>query len=185
MKTLDWDRHLVERAQLGEKVAFELLVDQYRDAVQKHAHRILRDKEDALDAVQDTFLKAMRAIGRFQAGRPVLPWLLRICTNCCVDAIRARKQRPDSIEPIEMTLADDAATADTILEQRWLQEEVRSALDRLPSRYREILWMRHYRDMEVAEIAEVLKKPEGTIKSWLFRARALLKNDPAMPRLAS
>ncbi len=181
MKITDWDTHLVLRAQAGERVAFEILADQYRDTLRHHAYRMLRDTDDASDAVQETLVKGLRAIKRFHPGRPVLPWLLRICSNCCVDQIRTRKQRPECLEKFEGVLADGSKGAAEELEERLESEVIRTAIERLPSRYRDIIWMRHFRDMDVAEIAAALKKPEGTIKSWLFRARALLKKDLITP----
>ncbi|MDI9639665.1 RNA polymerase sigma factor [Kamptonema cortianum] len=172
-----WEDHLVDRAQRGERVAFALLVDLHRPAVVGQAMRMLRDPEDAQDAVQETFLKACKAIQSFQKGRPMLPWLLRICSNCCVDIIRARRAPVESLESHEHALYDQNADVASDLESSWGSQSLRDAIVRLPMRYREIVVMRHYRHMDVNEIAVALGKPEGTIKSWLFRARALLKKD--------
>jgi RNA polymerase sigma-70 factor, ECF subfamily len=172
-----WEEHLIARAQAGESVAFELLVEMHRPAILAHASRILRDSEDAQDAVQDTFLKACRAIGNFKSGRPMLPWLMRICSNCSVDIIRSRRNRSENIETYEHALFDERIDVANDLEVSVASDSLRAAIARLPKRYREIILMRHYRHMDVNEIAEVLGKPEGTIKSWLFRARALLRKD--------
>lgn len=155
----------------------ELLVEAYRPAVKAHAMRMLRDMEDANDATQDTFVKAFRAIGSFDADRPFVPWLMRICSNCCVDMIRERRHTTDTIEKHEHALFDQSADVESGVESRQDSEVVQSAITRLPDRYREIIVMRHYRHMDVNEIADALNKPEGTVKSWLFRARALLKKD--------
>lgn len=172
-----WEEHLIARAQAGESVAFELLVEMHRPAILAHASRILRDCEDAQDAVQDTFLKACRAIGNFKSGRPMLPWLMRICSNCSVDIIRSRRNRSENIETYEHALFDERIDVANDLETSVASDSLKAAIARLPKRYREIILMRHYRHMDVNEIAEVLGKPEGTIKSWLFRARALLRKD--------
>lgn len=172
-----WEEHLIARAQAGESVAFELLVEMHRPSILAHASRILRDSEDAQDAVQETFLKACRAIGNFKSGRPMLPWLMRICSNCCVDIIRTRRNRNENIETYEHALYDEKIDVANDLETSIASETLRAAITRLPKRYREIILMRHYRHLDVNEIAELLGKPEGTIKSWLFRARALLRKD--------
>lgn len=173
----EWEEHLIARAQAGERIAFELLVEMHRPAILAHASRILRDGDDAQDAVQDTFLKACRAIGNFKSGRPMLPWLMRICSNCCVDIIRARRNRSENIETYEHALFDERSDVAGDFEASASSETLRAAITRLPKRYREIILMRHYRHLDVNEIAELLGKPEGTIKSWLFRARALLRKD--------
>lgn len=172
-----WEEHLVQRAKGGEKVAFELLADLHRSAVRHHALRLLRDGEDASDAVQETFVKAYRALGTFDATRPVLPWLMRICSNCCVDILRGRRNAPDCLERYEHALCDQGPTADRSAENNFDGEKVRDAIGRLPERYRQIIWMRHFRHMDVLEIAAELDKPEGTVKSWLHRARAMLRKD--------
>ena len=171
----DWETQLVIRAQHGEQQAFEMLIDEYRNQLRRVALRLLRNSDDANDAVQETLVKAYRAIASFNPGRPVLPWLSRICSNCCVDILRQKRQS-DTIEKYEYALTstddlegDAVADVDNALIMR--------AINRLPRNYREIVVMRHFRDMEVTEIAEALHKPEGTVKSWLFRARALLRKD--------
>ena len=176
-----WESHLTERAAAGDEGAFELLSDMYRPMLGSLALRILRNRDDANDAVQDTFVKALRAIGDFDTARPLKPWLCRICANCCMDSVRHRKRDGSSLDQHEHVLhekepVEDQATGSI------RQGQLFEAIGRLPEKYRQIILMRHFRHMEVNEIAVELDKPEGTIKSWLFRARALLKKDlrPAM-----
>ena len=155
----------------------ELVADRFRSQIRGHALRMLRDPEDAEDAAQETFVKAFRAIRTFQQGRPLLPWLMRICSNCCVDIIRGRKTGHECLDKHEHAICDATADVAIGVESRLNIESVREAVSRLPERYRRIIEMRHYRHMDINEIARALNIPEGTIKSWLFRARALLKKD--------
>lgn len=173
----DWEIGLVHRAQAGEVVAFGILADSYRPQLRQHAMRMLRDPEDANDAVQEALVKAFRGIGYFQSGRPLLPWLLRILGNCCVDMIRRKRALPESIERHEFSLEDPDGCVHTKAGARLMGEAVRDAMKRLPARYRQILVMRHFEQMDVGEIALQLGKPEGTIKSWLFRARVMLRKE--------
>ena len=167
---------MIVRAASGDQVAFELLSDMYRPMLMSQAMRMLRNADDANDAVQDTLLKAFRAIHDFDPERPLKPWLCRICSNCCVDAVRSRKRDGDSLDQHEYMLAD-SSEADGTATGSIRQGQVIEAIERLPEKYKKIIFMRHFRHMDVNEIAEALDKPEGTIKSWLFRARALLKKD--------
>lgn len=176
-KILSWESHLVERAKMGERVAFELLADLYRPALTSLAMRMLRNADDAKDAVQDTLIKAYRALKDFDPERPIRPWLCRICSNCCVDTVRDRRRDGDPLEQHEYMLHDGGESLDERAHESIEQEEVREAIGRLPVKYRRIIFMRHFRHMDVIEIANELNKPEGTIKSWLFRARAILKKD--------
>jgi RNA polymerase sigma-70 factor, ECF subfamily len=177
VRVLGWESHLIVRATEGEQVAFELLSDIYRPVLMSLAMRMLRNSDDASDAVQETLVKAFRAIGDFDASRPLKPWLCRICTNCCVDMVRSKRKDGDSLDQHEYMLADDGQQVDASATGSIQEGQVIAAIDRLPDKYRSIIMMRHFRHMDVNEIAQELRKPEGTIKSWLFRARALLKKD--------
>jgi RNA polymerase sigma-70 factor, ECF subfamily len=176
-RVLSWESHLIQRAAEGESVAFELLMDLYRPMLQSLAMRMLRNSDDANDAVQETLVKAFRAIKEFDPERPIKPWLCRICSNCCVDAVRSRKREGDPLEQHEYMLEDRSEALDDRASGSIVQGQVMEAIGRLPDKYRRIIFMRHFKHMDVNEIALELNKPEGTIKSWLFRARALLKKD--------
>jgi RNA polymerase sigma-70 factor (ECF subfamily) len=93
-----------------------------------------------------------------------------------------RERRPgiEALDKHEHSLGDSNDEAWTEVIGRETTETIQEAIDRLPARYREIVALRHYRDMEVGEIAALLSRPEGTVKSWLFRARAILRRDPAL-----
>ena len=173
---LSWESHLIVRASEGDPIAFELLTDLYRPVLLSLSMRMLRNSDDANDAVQETFVKALRALKDFDPERPLKPWLCRICTNCCVDSVRTRKREGDSLEGREYMLSTTEGVDDTAAGSI-RQGQVLEAVMRLPDKYREIILMRHFNHMDVTEIAAKLDKPEGTIKSWLFRARALLKKD--------
>jgi RNA polymerase sigma-70 factor (ECF subfamily) len=176
-RVLTWESHLIVRAADGDEVAFELLSDLYRPILTSLAMRMLRNTDDAYDAVQETLVKAYRAIKDFDPERPLKPWLCRICANCCVDAVRSRRREGDSLDQHEYMLADGGSVVDDTAEGSIQQGQVMEAIGRLPDKYQRIILMRHFRHMDVNEIAHELDKPEGTIKSWLFRARAMLKKD--------
>lgn len=177
LRVVGWETHLVERAKQGEAIAFELIADEFRPALMSLAVRMLRNVDDAKDVVQETLIKAFRAIKDFDASRPLKPWLCRICSNCCVDAVRNRKREGESLDAHEYMLADPTQNLEDRAIRAMHQRLVIDAVSRLPEKYRKIVFMRHFRHMDVNEIADALRKPEGTIKSWLFRARALLKRD--------
>lgn len=176
LRNMESEITLVTRAQNGCRESFEDLIAPYRTNLRNQAMRHLRNPEDAQDAVQEALLNAFRAIRSFTPGRPVLPWLSRICSNCCIDILRQRKHQNDPLEKYEFALASDEDLEQDAVDS--LEDAaIASAVRRLPWQYRQILEMRHFQHMEVKEIAEELDKPEGTVKSWLFRARALLKKD--------
>jgi RNA polymerase sigma-70 factor (ECF subfamily) len=102
---------------------------------------------------------------------------MRICTNCCVDIIRSRRNPTENIDDHEFALSDERLEVSAGAENRLMVEMIREAVSRLPEPYRDAILLRHDQHMDVEEIARAMNKPEGTIKSWLFRARALLKKD--------
>ena len=164
-RILGWEAHLIERAAQGEVVAFELLADLYRPALLSLATRMLRNSDDAKDAVQESMLKAFRAIGAFDPERPIKPWLCRICANCCVDIVRTRRRNGESLDQHEYMLADGSEDLEQRATGTLRQKAVLEAVGKLPEKYRQIIMMRHMEHMDVTEIAEKLSKPEGTIKS--------------------
>ncbi len=176
--TIHLESNLVTKAAAGSREAFDALVDQHYQAVYAHAYRILRNSDDASDATQTTFVKALRSIAEFDVTRPMRPWLYRICGNVCIDLARGRHRSNEPIEKHAYMLesSDDLVGS---AEQNDLREKILKAIMNLPEKYRRILILRHYEQMAVEEIAEALDAPEGTIKSWLFRARAMLKKELA------
>lgn len=182
MKTINlttWgsEANLVKKASRGDAKAFDEIALRYRSTLYAMANRMLRNGDDATDAVQDTLIKAFRAIKDFDPQRPVKPWLCRICSNCCVDIVRQRRHKGESLEQHEFMLCDPSEEIETKASDSLRQQAIVDAMDKLPSKYQRILVMRHFKHMDVSEIAHELGTPEGTVKSWLFRARAMLKKD--------
>src|SRR3954469_7456701 len=143
-RVLSWESHLINRAAAGDEVAFELLSDTYRPVLMSLALRMLRNPDDANDVVQDTLVKAFRAIHDFDSDRPLKPWLCRICTNCCVDAVRSRKRDGESLDQHEYMLADDGESVDSSASGSIREGQVMAAIERLPEKYRRIIVMRHF-----------------------------------------
>lgn len=171
-----WESNLVMEIRNGKSDAFQTLMDTYRPMLIGLALRKLHNTDDAADVVQETFVKAFRSLKDFDTSRPLRPWLTRICMNCIVDLARQRKNSAESIDNHEYSLSDNGETTERA-EGALMRGQIMEAIKRLPWRYRQIIMMRHFEHMDVNEIADQLHKPEGTIKSWLFRARAMLQKD--------
>jgi RNA polymerase sigma-70 factor (ECF subfamily) len=167
---------MVIRAQRGDQEAMAEFVRDYRGLVYNYSLRLLRSSDDAHDAAQETMVKALQGLATFDPERPLVPWLLKICRNCCVDAARARRRLPESAQAIETRPSEDTDVHGTVM-ATLRGEQLSRAIAELPPRYREIMVLRHVQNLEVNQIARQLQRPEGTVKSWLFRARALLRED--------
>jgi len=171
------DSELVVLAKGGSSEAFDGLVRRYSSRLLSFAKRFLRNAEEAADAVQVTWVKAHRSLEEFDTTRPFRPWLYRICSNVCQDIARCA-QREECLDDFSYKIESPCHLEDS-LEANEVKSAIFKAIRKLPRKYRKILALRHYGQMEVAEIAREVGAPEGTIKSWLFRARALLRKELA------
>lgn len=165
------DRDLVRRCLEGDEVSLRSLVDQYQGLLFGLCYRLIGNRQDAEDIVQEVFLRAFRSLDGWDATRPLKPWLAKIAVNCCRTALSNRSRRPMPIEFLD-DLADDRQSSRTNRGPAAdLGEELQLALENLRDEYRTCFVMYHQQEMSLAEIGEVIGCPEGTIKTWLFRAR--------------
>ena len=173
------DGTLVLEAQRGGRDAREALARRYRRPAFLFAYQLLGNREDALDVAQDAMLKFFNHLERFEAHRPVQPWLFRIVRNRAIDHVRRQKRRrTDSIDdperPVEPATRPEAGP-ELEAQRRQLQARVWEALHTLTDKQREILVLRDYQDLAYAEISSVLGIPKGTVMSRLHGARKALR----------
>jgi RNA polymerase sigma-70 factor (ECF subfamily) len=157
----------VRAAQRGDRKAMDELVRLHQDRVYGFLYRMSNDRDLALDLTQDTFLKAFRALGGFKPEASLGPWLLAIARNCFLD--HTRQQRHDSLED------DGAGAEDPALVRLSSDSGIMEALAQVPSPLREALVLRHVEDLSYDQIAEALEAPLGTVKTWIHRGRASLR----------
>ena len=169
------ERGLIERCQRGDRDAFEPLVKRYMRRAAAFALGWTGSREDALDLSQDAFVRAYRAIARFDTARPFYPWFHRILKNLCINHL-SRAGRGAEV-PIEVTgpLASAADGPQRLAEREELRRTVWEAIRRLGEADREILVLREFQDLTYAEIASVLEIPKGTVMSRLHNARKRLR----------
>jgi RNA polymerase sigma-70 factor (ECF subfamily) len=175
---------LIHDAQHGDLEAFNRLVLAYQDALYNTALRILNDEDLAADATQDAFLNAFRSINAFRGGS-FKAWLLRTVTNACYDELRRRGRRPtvplepatDDDEEMESPrwLADPSMTPEQQTEADELEHAIRHCLESLPTDFRTVVVLADIQGLDYSEIAVTIRKPLGTIKSRLARARLRLR----------
>lgn len=160
-------------------MTFEDVVREHQDAVFGAALRILGDRELALDAANQTFMKAFRSIGSYDPSRPIKYWLLRIAVNEAITIgrtrTRERARRASAAEAAD--LPDLAATPEVEALDREARDGIRAAVARLPERYREVVVLRYFNELSVDEVAAVLGRSPSTVGVQLLRARQLLRND--------
>lgn len=154
-------------ARSGDREAFEALYRRFRPLVFSAAHRITGDAHEAEDVVQETFLEVHEALPRWRPEARVSTWIWRIAVNKALDERRRAKRRPVTGEVPEPAV--EAARGDATVAER-----IREAVAGLPARERAVFVLRHYQEMPLAEVAEVLDVAVGTVKAALHHALAKL-----------
>ncbi|MDR7519406.1 MAG: RNA polymerase sigma factor [Armatimonadota bacterium] len=164
------DRHLLEAFRRGEESAFAALVIKYREGVYRVARRMLGSHEDAADVTQEVFIRAHRALPRFDGRSQLSTWLYRITVNLCLDARdrRARIALPDTDESLLDRFA--APGLDEEAQRRELGRLIARAVAALPPRQRAMTVLRLYQDLPYQEIARIMGCSEGTVKATMFAA---------------
>lgn len=184
------DSELIDRAIRGERDARELLFLRYRDAAFRVAVRITGREPDALDIVQDVFIKAFESLESFQRDAGFKTWLLRIVSNRSLDLLRSRKVRNavsiersgsegDDETHMEIAIDSVAGRASTDVsadaERSELGDQLRAAIDSLPADQRTAFMLYADGELTYAEISEIIGIPIGTVMSRIFYARQRLE----------
>jgi RNA polymerase sigma-70 factor (ECF subfamily) len=172
--TAPTDRDLiicVRRGYADQADAFGEIVKRYQTSVFNVCYRILNNRNDAEDLVQETFMRAFNRLHTFDIEREFGPWIRRVAANLCLNHIESQKVE---IELDDKRHADPSRRPEALTESRERSEKIRAGLASLPAKYRVVVELRHYQDMSYAEIASELNIPLSDVKSYLFRARKLL-----------
>jgi RNA polymerase sigma-70 factor (ECF subfamily) len=165
---------VIRRCQAGDKEAFGQLVRLYAGRAIGAACAMLRDREDALDASQDAFVRAWRNIGRFDGRSRFYTWYSAILRNVCISRLRRRRPAAElSVEPAGPAEQTDPSI---LAEQNERAQRLWRAIIRLPLKHREIIVMSHFQHMPYKDIAESLAVPIGTVMSRLHNARKALRD---------
>jgi RNA polymerase sigma-70 factor (ECF subfamily) len=183
-------RLLLACAQAGDERAFQRLVEPYRHALEVHCYRMLGSAQDAEDLVQETLLRAWRALERFEPRAQFQTWLYRIATNACLDELERRPRRPEPLDPFPDRPSDETASPTYDPAARYAIREgmelaLLRAIQELPGRQRAVLIFRDVLGWNAPEVADVLESTVASVNSALQRARATIDpNLPKMPRTA-
>jgi RNA polymerase sigma-70 factor (ECF subfamily) len=180
------DAILVEQTRQGDAKAFKRLVELHQGRLFAVAFGMLRDRDDAMDVVQDAFIKAHKKLGEFEGAAAFSTWLYRICVNLCIDKKRSdgRRKKVDMEDAAAVNLSEESLYADVGVGPRLsgsnplknasskeLGREIDAALAGLTEDHRSILLLREVEGMSYEEISETLGVPRGTVMSRLFHAR--------------
>ncbi len=172
------DIDLIRSAKRGNSTAFDELVVRYQQQIYYSIIRIVLNKEDANDVVQDTFIKAYSNLERFDERYRFYTWIYRIAVNTALNLIQKKKNREDYGEhrdEDDQYNPPDTKNTEHVYEQIEFQEHVQNALDQLSPDMRSVFVLRVYDELSYKEIADVMDISLGTVMSRLNRARNSLK----------
>ena len=173
------DAQAIRLCQQGHREAYGFLVERYKERAYYSALGILGSHEAALDISQDAFVRAFRAIKRFESGKKFFTWYYQILRNLCLNFIRDKKRHARSFSEIDdyeiNKLTDDTGDASVLAEQNELRQALWQAMDEIKPKEREIIMLKEFQDLSYKEIAEILDIPIGTVMSRLYNARQALK----------
>jgi RNA polymerase sigma-70 factor (ECF subfamily) len=167
------DEWLVVRCQIGEREAFDELLERWGHPIWKYVRRLTNSDDAADEVVQNVWLKVLRGINTLRDGSKLRAWLFGIARRTLMDRLREQYAAPDltDIDGIDVPAVEPADDGDADL------AAVEEELARLPVVEREVLTLFYLRELSLGEIAALLDIPVGTVKSRLFRARALLRRE--------
>lgn len=175
------DRALVDAVLSGDRRAFDLLVDHEMPSVYRHCLRILGRPHDAEDVTQESFVAAYRSIGTYRGDGSLRGWLLRIATRRAFRRISQRRPTVDLESVGEPLLSDSSLDPPGVVLAGERHDELRAAVGRLPEPYREVVALRFFAELSLAEVAGVTGRPLGTVKTHLRRGLQRLR--PIVSRL--
>ncbi len=181
------DESILRRIAAGDRSAFELLMRRNNRRLYRLARAVLRDQDEAEDALQDAYVDAFRSIDRFRGGASVATWLSRLVINQCLGRMR-RTARRENVVPIARTQsgseldgvpADETKAPDRAAERAQLRALLERKMDALPESFRLVLVLRSIEELSVEETAQCLGVAEETVRTRHFRARSLLRESLA------
>jgi RNA polymerase sigma-70 factor (ECF subfamily) len=174
------DQVLVERAQAGDKKAFGLLVEKYNRKLARLLSRMIRDQTEVEDVVQESFIKAYRALHNFRGDSAFYTWLYRIGINTAKNYLVSLGRKPQVLNDVEIEDAENfeggtdmrtMETPETALATKQIAQTVNDTVASLPDDLRTAITLRELEGMSYEEIATIMQCPIGTVRSRIFRAR--------------
>lgn len=160
------DRELAERCLSGDQTAIRAFVERFQGLIFAICLRRLRNREDAEDVAQQTLIRAIRYLGQWDPKRPLKPWILTIAVNRCRTHLTKQNNQIRVFDPVI-----ESPSQDKQLGKLDLAEELELALSKVRDEYRTCFVLFHQQELSITRVAEIMKCPEGTIKTWLHRVR--------------
>jgi RNA polymerase sigma-70 factor, ECF subfamily len=175
------DGELITKAIGGRHDGFEELVRRYQRPITSYVFRMLGDYDLSLDVTQEVFIKIYNSLHKYSPEYKFSTWLYRIAHNAAVDHLRRNSVRPQSLEAenadgsFQLQLHSGESSPEKNRERSEWRKEIESVVRCLPEPYRDLILLRHSKDLSYDEIVEITGLPLGTVKNRLFRAREMMR----------
>jgi RNA polymerase sigma-70 factor (ECF subfamily) len=167
---------IIEEVRGGNADHYRFLVERYHKGLVQHLFNITRDGHSAEDLAQDAFIKAYEKLAQYNADYAFSTWLYKIADNMAYRQIKQLKPATD-INDIQEMIADDQPTAGEQVDKEKDKTAVHRAIGTLPLDYRQVITLYYFDNCSYEEIAEIVERPIGTVRTWLFRAKDQLKKE--------
>ena len=168
----------VQRTLQGDNSAFSIIVDKYTPIFYTLAYRMLGDREEAEDAVQDVFLRVFKSLSKFHIGQKFYPWIYTIAVNSIRTHMRKRKRRRAN-ELLQFEIGSthgNTKDPSMLLEEKEGEAIAQEAIMSLKPKYREVFILRQIEGLSTSDVSDILNIPEGTVKTYLHRAKKEIIN---------
>ncbi len=184
MYTFEEEKILIQKASKGDEDSFEALITSCKPKAYSLAFRYLKNEEDAMDALQESFIRIFRHLGKFNCESRFDTWVYRIVTNICCDIMRKNKSHlefsttltTEEAESFELETPDPAPGPEGLYLKKEEVEFLHECMNMLSPEHREIIMLRDLQEFSYEEIAGILNCSMGTVKSRISRARQALKD---------
>jgi len=177
------ESQLVKLALKGDQAAFAELVELYQEKLYHMAYRMLNNRQEAEDVVQDTFLRVYNNLERYDDTMKFSTWIYRIATNLCIDRLRKRKPvysldaestEYEGLDGYSMIPSDNRTPESELLLSE-TQRIIHQAIDTLPPKYKTVMILRYIHELSLQEVGDILDMPVTTIKTRVHRGREFLR----------
>ena len=170
------EKVILQHLKDGSREALSLLWESHSGNVLNLAFRMLKDRDQAEDILMDVFVQVPKAVQGFRGGSALGTWLFRLTVNACLMKLRAQKRHRELEEEKLDVIIEEVLGKDEIENVDFDPELLELGMNALPAETRGMLWLRDAEDMDVKDLAEVYRMPEGTVKARLSRARNFVRN---------
>lgn len=181
---MEVEKELIEKCKEYDKYSFMKLYNMYEKYLYSLCFNYVQNPHDALDMVQEIYIKIFKNINKFDTDMPFHPWIRKISVNTCLNFKRTIKNNVISMNANISHTEDEIALEDTFVSKEDVLEEIinsetktiiKTYLNEMPEEYRMVILLRYYEELSYNEIAEIIGKPLGTIKTEIYRAKAILR----------